>query len=252
MALAAVSMAITPTEFGFLHAARQRGCLPPGGRILEFGESETLQLNAVAALELLQPDGRFEPLLARARALQGSPGSASRYEEARLIYQALFEPASYTAIDLQPGASHRIQQDLNQPFDLGTRYDVCINNGTSEHVFNQGNFYKAMHDHTRPGGIMIHWTPGFGWINHGLFNVQPGFFHDLARDNGYEMCFGCLATPGNLYVLDPALINDAALQAHPELRNSLACAVLRKGADAPFRFPLQGSYSALREHVTAP
>jgi hypothetical protein len=40
---------------------------------------------------------------------------------------------------------------------------------------------------------MIHWTPCLGWIDHGPYNVQPGFFHDLARANGYEMLLATLA-----------------------------------------------------------
>ena len=85
-----------------------------------------------------------------------------------------------------------------------------------------------------------------------LLHVQPGFFCDLAAINEYAICFACLATVTNLFDLNPAGINDESFKAHPDLRNALACVVLRKETDAPFRYPLQGKYSNLGQYVGSP
>ncbi len=249
-------MAISQIEFRFLAKAHRQGCLIRGGSILEFGEANTNRINAnkidvPAAIEMIASSGADrDATMARARILQGSDNLSNRYEEARLIYRALFGYASYHAVDLLPPSEHRYQRNLNEPFDLGRQFDVCINNGTTEHVFNQANVYKAFHDHTRRGGIMVHWTPCIGWVNHGLFHVQPGFFYDLARANQYTVLLGCLATAKNLFDLNPAGVNEETFSAHPDLRNALACAVLRKESDTPFRYPLQRKYSDLSQYVS--
>jgi len=251
-------MAISQIEFRFLAEAHAKGCLIRGGSILEFGEANTNRINSnkidvPGSLEsVMTPGPERDGMIARARILEGSDDLANRYEEAKLIYQALFEYVSYNAIDLLPPSESRFQQNLNEPFNLHRQFDVCINNGTTEHVFNQANIYRAIHDHTRLHGIMVHWTPCIGWVNHGLFHVQPGFFCDLAAINEYAICFACLATVTNLFDLNPAGINDESFKAHPDLRNALACVVLRKETDAPFRYPLQGKYSNLGQYVGSP
>jgi hypothetical protein len=128
-------MAISAREFKFLAHAYRQGLFPQRGSVLDFGESQTVQLNVPKALAAVMPEGPArDASIANAAALAGEAGNG--FALAKMIYLALFNYASYAAIDLEPGPSHRIQQDLNQPFDLGTRYDVCINNGTFEHVFN--------------------------------------------------------------------------------------------------------------------
>jgi hypothetical protein len=236
-------MAISHIEFNFLYEAFRRGLLGSRDSILEFGEAE-LFFDPAAAVPLLVPEkAPREALLAEARGLAGTPYAP--YAGAQLIYRILFGNRSYNSIDLLPAEGHRFQQDLNQPFDLGRRFDVCINNGTSEHVFNQANFYKAIHDHTSSGGLMVHWTPCLGWVNHGMFNVQPGFFGDLAAANEYEILLGALCSKERMIGLTSDGIDESLFAAQPDLRDSLACAILRKTSDKPFRLPMQGSYSYL-------
>lgn len=236
-------MAITLVEFNFLLEASRLGILPQQGNLLEFGEAETI-FDAARAIPLVLAEGqRRDTLLAE----PAPDGMAKTYADAKLIYKALFDYRSYNAIDLLPPNQYRVQQDLNLPFDLGTTFDVCINNGTTEHVFNQANCYKAIHDHTAPGGVMIHWTPCLGWVDHGFYNVQPGFFYDLAIANGYEILLAVLSSTSMMVPLVPGQITSEIVAANPGIQESLACVVLRKTIDAPFRFPLQGVYSFLTD-----
>lgn len=236
-------MAISNIEFSFLLEAARLGLLPQEGSLLEFGEAEAV-IDAAQAIPLVLAKGqRRDALLAET----APDGMFKLYADAKRIYRAFFDFRSYNAIDLLPPNHYRLQQDLNVPFDLGTRFDVCINNGTTEHVFNQANCYKAIHDHTAPGGVMIHWTPCLGWIDHGLYNVQPGFFHDLAAANGYEVLLALLASSTMMVPMIPCQVTSEIVAANPGIRDSLACAVLRKTTDEPFRFPLQGVYSYLKD-----
>jgi hypothetical protein len=242
-------MGLSRLEIGFFCTALKMGLLPSGGHILELGESQLLP-NSDASVFLAMLTNHIDPkrLQETTSRIESAIRSKSKYQQvfgpAREIYQAIFEPATYTAIDLDSGP-RRYCLDLNGPISLPTRFDCVINNGTSEHLFNQANVFRVIHDHTCAGGVMIHWTPCLGWINHGLYNVQPGFFFDLARANGYEALLVALAcstmcTPLSSPSYDEIL---RVLGAHPELNNSQVCAVLRKNSDAPFAMPLQGSYT---------
>src|SRR5205085_2282669 len=94
----------------------------------------------------------------------------------------------YAAIDIDdsPGS---IPLDLNYdnapPKEVG-RYNLVTNFGTTEHIANQLNAFKVIHELTAPGGVMIHHLPAQGMFNHGLVNYNPKFFWMLARSNGYK------------------------------------------------------------------
>jgi SAM-dependent methyltransferase len=239
-------MVVSAIEFGVLKAARDADVFASVKSILEFGVSNTRNLDMRGAIEALLPPGEARTA-ALAEAASFVHAALPGYYWARLLYRVIFNDASYVAIDLEPKSPLVIQQDLNEPFDLGKRFDLCINNGTSEHIFNQANFYKAMHDHTKTGGLMLHWTPCVGWIDHGFYNVQPGFFGDVAHANNYEMIINCLGTEKQLYQMKTDL-NEAVLQQYPDLRNSLACVLMRKTEDLPFRQPMQGTHKHLQQY----
>jgi hypothetical protein len=78
--------------------------------------------------------------------------------------------------------------DLNTdkvPRKLAAAFDLVTNFGTSEHVANQLNTFRVMHDLTRPGGIMFHVVPSAGHSNHGFFCYDMRFFFCLAKANNY-------------------------------------------------------------------
>jgi hypothetical protein len=94
----------------------------------------------------------------------------------------------YAAIDID-GSAGSVPLDLNfdsaPPEEIG-RYNLVTNFGTTEHVVNQLNAFKVIHDLTAVGGIMMHRVPVQGMFNHGLVNYNPKFFWMLARSNGYR------------------------------------------------------------------
>ncbi len=99
--------------------------------------------------------------------------------------------AQYIAFDLnsEMGA---IPLDLNRPVAEQNhlqQYDLVVNNGTSEHLFNQYQVFKNMHDLCILGGIMLNIVPFSPWINHGFFNYNPIFFRDLMLANDYKHGF---------------------------------------------------------------
>lgn len=232
-------MGLSIQEARFLFHLRSFG-LPQGKDILEFGEAEVIRegkkgVNPLSAVMALDAP---EAVIIEARGINNSYDTASRYRQAKILYKAFFSYRSYTSIDMVAGSEAHIIQDFNQPFDLGRRFGVSINNGTSEHVFNQANFFKAVHDHTEPDGVMIHWTPCTGWLDHGLFNAQPSLIHDLAAANEYQIIVTGLSTVDTLHTYEPRQFDHTA-RVPPQIENSLLCACLRKTRDHPFKMPIQ-------------
>ena len=139
-------------------------------------------------------------------------------------------------------------------------YDVILNFGTTEHVFNQWNSFKIIHEAAKVGGVVYHQLPGTGYLDHGYFCYTPVFFNDLARANGYEI-LDLFLTPAGLNKLnDLGLdIRDAA---HPlnkgsakQSEQNISCyninVVLKKTVSAPFRCALElaTSHSAVDSEI---
>jgi hypothetical protein len=96
---------------------------------------------------------------------------------------------AYQAIDITP-YPHTLPLDLNAdslPFWRRGRYSLVTNCGTTEHVFNQYNAFKLIHDATAVGGLMYHGVPMSGEFGHGFISYNPKFFTRLAEVNGYEI-----------------------------------------------------------------
>jgi Methyltransferase domain len=97
----------------------------------------------------------------------------------------------YAAIDID-GSPNSIPLDLNfddVPQGAKKKFGLVTNFGTTEHVANQLNAFKVIHELTASDGVMIHSLPAQGFVNHGLINYNPKWFWMLARSNEYRWCF---------------------------------------------------------------
>jgi hypothetical protein len=138
---------------------------------------------------------------------QGLEASPEHYqsEKQRLIYFSTERPnerttlfseianltnIEYNSFDVCPALKTEIF-DLNfetLPDKYKEFYDVVLNFGTTEHVFNQWNSFEVIHDATRVGGVIYHELPASGYLDHGYYCYTPLFFQDLAKANNYEIC----------------------------------------------------------------
>lgn len=83
--------------------------------------------------------------------------------------------------------------DLNTatcPRDLYASANIVTNFGTTEHLINQANAFKLIHEIAKPWAAMIHVLPMARW-NHGFFNYNPVFFTSLAHANKYKIVTLC-------------------------------------------------------------
>lgn len=238
-------MALSRIEVRFLERALDRGTIAQGGHILELGESQLSQAETGAAL-LNIISGHIPQRRRREaeRRMVQARKSLSRYQQtygpARALYHAIFEPKSYSAVGLylQP---RQFCLDLNRPLSLDQQFDIVINNRVSEHIFDQANVFEAMHTHTRPGGIMLHWIPCLNWITHGMYALQPRFFFDLAAANGYDAELVGFGTSEVFAETRSAEEAGAFMEQNARNHRILACAALRKTSDRPFVTPGSGA-----------
>ena len=103
----------------------------------------------------------------------------------------VFERAGFqylrSDVDERPGT---IYVDLNKlifPIKLKGSMDLVVNAGTTEHLANPIGGFALIHYLTKPGGLMFHDVPIFGYGNHGLTNPTPKFWHALVWMNSYQV-----------------------------------------------------------------
>lgn len=202
--------------------------LPHGGTLLEIGEANWY---GEVPAEFAQADG-------------------NRFAACKAFYAATFAPSAICAVDFN-GTPAALRHDLNEPLKLDIRtkdvsadyFDVVINHGTAEHVFNIAQVFKTMHDHCADGGLMIHESPFTGWVDHGFYCLQPTLFYDLARANCYEVVLVAIEelTAATLLRLES---RDQLYRLNGDLpKNSMLFVCLRKYGDLEFKIPWQGYYS---------
>jgi hypothetical protein len=175
---------------------------------------------------------------------------ATGLKPARLIYEGI--GLKYTCIDVD-GREGSLPWDLNFdaiPSEYVGKYGLVTNHGTTEHIVNQFNAFKAIHDLTRPGGLILHILPFAGYFDHGFFNYQPNFFEALARYNSYQTLGMWIGPDKDLTAFipwDASLLDCLSFSS----KTTQALAVLhRKLHDRQFCVPFQGVYEQLAsEHV---
>ena len=116
----------------------------------------------------------------------------------------------YVAIDIDR-SPHVIRLDLNfddVPHRFQGKFNLVTNFGTTEHVANQVQAMKVIHDLTAVGGVMIHNLPAQGYMNHGLINYNPKFFWMLARSCRYHWYDMQIAVDPQPTPVAPAIIGE--------------------------------------------
>jgi SAM-dependent methyltransferase len=117
--------------------------------------------------------------------------STPRSEERTTLFSEITDLTNieYNSIDVCPGLKTEIL-DLNfdsLPISMRGYFDIVLNFGTTEHIFNQWNCFEVIHDAAKVGGIIYHQLPASGYFDHGYFCYTPLFFREMATANGYEI-----------------------------------------------------------------
>ena len=130
----------------------------------------------------------------------------------------------YVSIDANGQGS--LLWDLNLPvteLELGT-FDLVTDFGTGEHIFDQAQVWRTLHELTRPGGYIAFDRPLQSYGKHGFYLTTRCLYEDIALANGYTV---------------------VRLEQAETPRGWLIRGVFQRlQTDEPFRVPHQGRYQA--------
>jgi hypothetical protein len=241
----------------FLKWMGETGVLPRRGRLLDIGESCLLGAEAHEIKEVLRRHGckldeqkvnKLAHEYAYRSKLMGAPiptlflGEVLEHTDVEYISFDVVSTRVARLFDLN-------KHDLN-PAKKGT-FDAVVNFGTTEHLINQYNAFKVMHEAAKPGGFMFSQIPSTGYINHGYFCYNALMFRELAEANGYEtvdLWFYGPNDAGNVLVNAdnyPGVLDGRKLRNNVEafknapVPNALINVLFRKVHDAPFKVGLE-------------
>jgi hypothetical protein len=239
-------MGVPATALTRLMQLHRAGFLPKRAAMLELGEQN------------LNCTGQAEFARAFVKLMAGSDLAADE----RLVRLCdgglagdLFELAGFSVTCLDVFAGKRtVEMDLNYaspPDRFRAAFDIVTNFGTTEHILNQYNTFKFIHDCVRPGGLMVHQLPMEGWSDHCLVKYTPKFFFLLAMANEYMVVdfrinSGAICTNDVSYwtSLQGDVLGAKSSTGNP-VQNTGCFFALRKDRDRPFAPPVDSTSGPL-------
>ena len=254
-------MGMGASTLPLLMALKRRGYIPNGSAVIEIG-AQQLDESFVGATEDIAATGRFFGVTGPppAFAWNGPRSDTNVLAGAPLAREFwTWLGLNYASIDID-GSPGSIPLDLNYdevPTELVGRYDIVTNFGTTEHVANQLQSFKIIHDLAAPGAIMLHVVPTSGMLNHGFISYNPKFFWMLRRSNGYIVAYMTMSRsdPDSEFpkdVTDYLSLYDPPVQSRfgncriPEIALIVA---LQKIYDMPFISPIDVQTGTTTEDV---
>lgn len=111
-------------------------------------------------------------------------------DDPQLTFESVL-PGDAEFVSLDQKSHHGTERlgDLNYPVLEASehgKYQLVIDPGTIEHVFNIGQALVTALQAMAVGGVAFHVNP-LGMPNHGYWNISPLAFHDFYTSNGCEI-----------------------------------------------------------------
>jgi hypothetical protein len=226
-------MGVTIKNLSRLQELGRLGHLNSGASIIEFGAQE------LYCIGMEQSVADFFNAFSNSLKFQADDQFIQRVSNkgftSELLKRAGFK---YKALDIFNG-DEVILFDLNiesPPPDLIGTFDLVTNFGTTEHVINQYQSFKTMHELTKPGGIIYHDLPMGGYHMHGYFNYNPLFFQHLATSNQYEILFYWYSRSNAPTAASEAMKLNGFGSEWIDMGIEF---IFRKTSEQPFRMPLE-------------
>lgn len=77
--------------------------------------------------------------------------------------------------------------DLNKPIPPMEPFDLVTDFGTGEHIFDQAQVWRTMHQLCKPGGFIAFDRPSAGYQTHCFYLTNECLYRDIAAANGYDV-----------------------------------------------------------------
>jgi hypothetical protein len=145
----------------------------------------------IGRLSLNLHRGEIRQLLKLSKGDRAVRESLSQYSFRDYVDRFLREGLGATHLDVldySPYEGATLQHDLNKPVPAEwlARYDVVIEAGSLEHVFDVATALKNVMGMVRVGGLLLMKSPTNNLCGHGFYQFSPELmFRALSRANGY-------------------------------------------------------------------
>jgi hypothetical protein len=236
----ATPMGLGPVVLSLYRQLKTLGIFDNIDSVVELGSQGVWCPNRTLLVGLFEAFGRPVPPekeLSLYRSDSGIGRASSRHLHEQLGFK-------YDCVDID-GNFGALTLDINfdpVPPAYRGKYGLTTNHGTTEHVLNQYNAFKMMHDFTAPRGYMLHALPFTVHLEHGFFNYQPNLFDALAHFNSYKtlgVWIGPDWTLSSLVPWEPRLLDYLTLNSKT---THLLVVLQQKLHDTEFCVPVQGVY----------
>lgn len=246
---------------GLMKQLREKNVLSRSGlKVLDIGSSNLYQAKAQEIVDYVSAFGGnenpaalqdFAQRLAKGSAYDGVKGGINESFAGELIERC---GISYQSMDIAKGYKTEVF-DLNHedlPANHRNAYDVVMNIGTTEHVFNQYNSFKVAHEAAHVGSYMVHQLPASGYTDHGYYMYAGRFFFELAAYNKYELIDVWYDGPAGdddlyqslrRYASTSSVLAKLAAAEPIKIPNYMITVIYRKVNDLPFAGTLETSTS---------
>lgn len=173
------------------------------------------------------------------------------YPSARAVMGAL--GVTFHSLDASDFEAADVVFDLNSadtPPELCERWDVAVDHGTMEHVFHLPNMLANVFRMLKPGGRVVHSSPGNNFLDHGFYQFSPTFFADYYGANGWAIERQLVVQfsreqetePAFFTRYDPALFERLSYGGLDGKLYSNFCVATKIDGAAFDRIPIQGYY----------
>lgn len=148
--------------------------------------------------------------------------------------------------------------DMNQPIpaDLRERFDVVFEGGTIQHIYDQRQIFRNIHDALKPGGRVIHaMSPSNNHVDLGFYMYSPTLFADVYSTFGYTMDAFYLfdyvpywfrgryfSRPARVYRYEPGCLDHLSYGRWGNRQTSMFIVATKSAGASADRTPQQGEY----------
>ena len=242
-------MGLTAYLLGELVDLKRAGAIA-GPRVIEIGAHQlsNLFLRADAELDELYRLCGTSRVTLGSEADKDAPGGMEMIRPASPLSAPFWQSLGFTYTAFEYEGRYGVTAfDLNRdalPPEMRGAFDLLINAGTTEHVFDQDHAFRTIHDLMAPNGIMIHTGPSHGWALHGFYQYGLKFFWNLCAANDYEILrlqlipWRSRAVPAQVRESNERWGSPRYPSIPDELLEIAYMAVLRKQHDRDFVIPL--------------
>lgn len=167
-----------------------RKSIPSATPAIAFLGYTDLMLSAAEWAELGVDESQLanRPNFANLRAIHGRPDVTVVPTLASALQALIGDSFTLTVFDFTQYEGSEVPHDFNFPLPAPflNAFDIVVDNGTCEHIFNIAQALVNVLKMLRPGGLVYHNGP-LCWPNHGFYGYNPTLFADFYEDNGCRL-----------------------------------------------------------------